>query len=42
MVTPSRWTVEQDFAGADLVLHSLEGLELARLERLLGEAHAAA
>jgi HAD superfamily hydrolase (TIGR01509 family) len=42
VVTPSRWTAEEDFTGADLVLHSLEGLELARLERLLGEAHAAA
>ncbi|MEW6688999.1 MAG: HAD-IA family hydrolase [Pseudomonadota bacterium] len=42
VVTPSRWTVGEDFASADLVLHSLEGLELARLERLLGEAHASA
>jgi HAD superfamily hydrolase (TIGR01509 family) len=42
VVTPSRWTSEEDFTGADLVLHSLEGLELARLERLLGEAHASA
>ena len=42
VVTPSRWTAEEDFAGADLVLPSLEGLELARLERLLGEAHASA
>ena len=42
VVTPSRWTAEEEFAGADLVLPSLEGLELARLERLLGEAHASA
>lgn len=42
VVTPSRWTAEEDFAGADLLLPSLEGLELARLERLPGEAHASA
>jgi HAD superfamily hydrolase (TIGR01509 family) len=42
VVTPSRWTAEEDFAGADLVLPSLEGLALARLERLLGETHASA
>jgi len=42
VVTPSRWTVEQDFSAADLVLPSLEGLDLPRLGRLLGEAHAAA
>jgi len=42
VVTPSRWTAEEEFAGADLVLPSLEGLGLARLERLLGEAHASA
>jgi HAD superfamily hydrolase (TIGR01509 family) len=42
VVTPSRWTVEQDFAAADLVLPTLEGLDLPRLDRLLGEAHAAA
>lgn len=42
VVTPSHWTAEEDFAGADLVLRSLEGLDLPRLERLLGEAHAAA
>lgn len=42
VVTPSRWTAEEDFAGADLVLPSLEGLELPRLTRLLGEAHASA
>jgi beta-phosphoglucomutase-like phosphatase (HAD superfamily) len=42
VVTPSRWTAEEDFNGADLVLPSLEGLELARLARLLGEAHASA
>jgi HAD superfamily hydrolase (TIGR01509 family) len=42
VVTPSRWTVEQDFAAADLLLPTLEGLDLPRLDRLLGEAHAAA
>jgi HAD superfamily hydrolase (TIGR01509 family) len=42
VVTPSRWTAEEDFAGADLVLPSLEGLGLARLDTLLGEAHASA
>ncbi len=42
VVTPSRWTVEEDFAGADLVLPSLEGLQLPRLETLLGQAHASA
>jgi beta-phosphoglucomutase-like phosphatase (HAD superfamily) len=42
VVTPSRWTAEEDFSGADLLLPSLEGLELARLTRLLGEAHASA
>ena len=40
VVTPSRWNAEEDFAGADLVLHSLEGLELPRLEMLLAQAHA--
>lgn len=42
VVTPSLWTVEQDFAAADLVLPTLEGLGLPRLDKLLGEAHAAA
>jgi HAD superfamily hydrolase (TIGR01509 family) len=42
VVTPSGWTVEQDLSAADLVLPSLEGLDLPRLGRLLGEAHAAA
>jgi HAD superfamily hydrolase (TIGR01509 family) len=42
VVTPSRWTAEEDFSGADLVLPSLEGLNVPRLERLLGEAHASA
>ena len=42
VVTPSRWTAEEDFAGADLVLPSLEGLDLPRLDRLLGDARAAA
>jgi HAD superfamily hydrolase (TIGR01509 family) len=42
VVTPSRWTAEEDFGGADLVLPSLEALDLPRIEKLLGEAHAAA
>jgi HAD superfamily hydrolase (TIGR01509 family) len=42
VVTPSRWTAEEDFGGADLVLPSLEGLDLPRLARLLGDAHASA
>jgi HAD superfamily hydrolase (TIGR01509 family) len=42
VVTPSPWTVHEDFAGADLVLPSLEGLELARLRQLLDASHAAA
>lgn len=42
VVTPSGWTVEQDLSAADLVLPTLEGLDLPRLGRLLGEAHAAA
>jgi HAD superfamily hydrolase (TIGR01509 family) len=42
VVTPSRWTAEENFTGADLVLASLEGLDLPRITRLLGEAHAAA
>jgi len=42
VVTPSRWTAQEDFGDADLVLPSLDGLELPRLTRLLGEAHASA
>jgi len=42
IVTPTRWNVHEGFAGADLVLPSLEGLSVPRLEELLGEAHAAA
>jgi HAD superfamily hydrolase (TIGR01509 family) len=42
VVTPSRWTAEEDFNGAGLVLPSLEDLELPRLTRLLGQAHASA
>lgn len=42
VVTPSRWTAEEDFGAADLVLPTLEGLELPRLRRLLDEAHASA
>ncbi len=40
VITPSRWTAEEDFAGADLLLPSLEGLELPRLAALLEVAHA--
>ena len=42
VVTPSRWTAEEDFAGANLVLPTLEGLKLDRLEQLLAQAHASA
>lgn len=42
VVTPSRWNAGEDFSAADLVLPSLEELDLPRLKRLLGEAHAAA
>jgi len=42
VVTPSRWTAEEDFSDADLLLPTLDGLDLPRLERLLGEAHASA
>jgi HAD superfamily hydrolase (TIGR01509 family) len=40
VVTPTRWTAQDDFTGADLVLPSLEGLDLSRLNQLLREAHA--
>jgi HAD superfamily hydrolase (TIGR01509 family) len=42
VVTPSRWTADEDFSDADLLLPTLEGLDLPRLERLLGQAHASA
>lgn len=42
LVTPTRWTAQENFGDADLVLPSLEGLDLARVARLLGEAHASA
>jgi HAD superfamily hydrolase (TIGR01509 family) len=42
VVTPTRWNAGQDFSGADLLLNSLEEIDVPRLERLLGEAHAAA
>jgi HAD superfamily hydrolase (TIGR01509 family) len=42
VVTPSGWTVGEDFAGADLVLPSLEGLELPRLSTLLEASRASA
>jgi len=40
VVTPSGWTVEQDLSSADLVLQSLEGLDIARLAALLEVTHA--
>jgi HAD superfamily hydrolase (TIGR01509 family) len=40
VVTPSRWTVEQDLSSAELALHSLAELDLARLAALLEAAHA--
>jgi HAD superfamily hydrolase (TIGR01509 family) len=42
IVTPTRWSAGEDFAGADLVLPSLEGLDVARLRRLLDASHASA
>ena len=42
VVTPSRWNAGEDFSAADRLLASLEEIDLPRLERLLGEAHAAA
>lgn len=42
VVTPTRWNAGQDFSAADLVLVSLEQIDVPRVERLLGEAHAAA
>ena len=42
VITPSHWTAGEDFSSADLVLTSLQEVDLPRLERLLGEAHAAA
>jgi len=42
VITPSPWTVHENFAGADLVLPSLEGLDLGRLRQVLDASHAAA
>jgi HAD superfamily hydrolase (TIGR01509 family) len=42
VVTPSGWNVEDDLAQADIVLPSLEGVDVPRLQRMLGEARAAA
>ena len=42
VVTPSGWTVEPDLSAGELGAPSPEGLDLPRLGRLLGEAHAAA
>ncbi len=42
VVTPSRWNAGEDFAGADRVVASLEDIDVPALERLLGEALAAA
>ena len=41
VVTPTRWNAGHDFSAADLVLASLDQVDLPCLERLLGEAHAA-
>jgi HAD superfamily hydrolase (TIGR01509 family) len=42
VVAPSRWNASDDFSAADLVLPSLEQADVPRLERLLGQTHAAA
>ncbi|MDA0224536.1 MAG: HAD-IA family hydrolase [Proteobacteria bacterium] len=42
VVTPTRWTEGADFSAADLVLPSLEGVDLARLTPVLGASHAPA
>jgi HAD superfamily hydrolase (TIGR01509 family) len=44
VVTPTRWNVDQDYRGADLLQPSLEEppLDIARLEPLLGGTRAAA
>jgi HAD superfamily hydrolase (TIGR01509 family) len=42
VVTPSRWNTGEDFSAADRVLASLEEIDVPGLERLLGEALAAA
>jgi HAD superfamily hydrolase (TIGR01509 family) len=44
VVTPTRWNVDEDYRGADLVQPSLEEppLDVARLELLLGGTRAAA
>jgi beta-phosphoglucomutase-like phosphatase (HAD superfamily) len=42
VVTPSGWNVEDDLSQADIVLPSLEGLDVPRLQRMLGDARAAA
>jgi len=34
VVTPSRWTLDQDFAGADLLLRDLSELRLEQLQRV--------
>jgi HAD superfamily hydrolase (TIGR01509 family) len=44
VITPTRWNVDQDYRGADLVQPSLDEppLDIARLEHLLGRTRAAA
>ena len=42
VVTPSRWNAIDDFSAADRVLASLEDVDVPSLERLLGDARAAA
>ncbi|MGH8284437.1 MAG: HAD family hydrolase, partial [Steroidobacteraceae bacterium] len=38
IATPTRWTAEQDFAGAELVLRSLDDLDVEHLAALHGAA----
>ncbi len=42
VVTPTRWNIGQDFSGAQLVLGSLEDIDLPKLERLHAAARATA
>ena len=42
VVTPSRWNADEDFSAADRLLASLEEIDVPALERMLGDARAAA
>lgn len=42
VATPTRWNIGQDFSGAQLVLGSLEEIDLAKLEQLHAAAQATA